>query len=149
LEEYVSKGGIKFAEPNPTETNAEPAAPASDPTTKYVFEVFGEVCTTDTLVDVLVLILRAIHKIDDNFFSRLSQESGRVRPILARSPLELYPGRPDLSRYSSEIEDGWYIGTNYSKRDVARILGVICKIANLNMGDDISGPAIDDIKLLV
>ena len=100
----------------------------------------------DTLADVLVSVLLSIHKIDDNFLPRISRESGRVRPILARDPQELYHGRHDLSRYSRKVADGWYVGTNYSKKDVARILGRICDVAGLVLGDDLSGAAIEDIK---
>ena len=108
----------------------------------------------DTLADVLVSVLLSIHKIDDNFLPRISRESGRV-DVLARSihkidqfppPQELYPGRHDLSHYSRKVADGWYVGTNYSKKDVARILGRICDVAGLVLGDDLSGPAIEDIK---
>ena len=45
-----------------------------------------------------------------------------------------------------KVADGWYVGTNYSKKDVARILGRICDVAGLVLGDDLSGPAIKDIK---
>ena len=100
----------------------------------------------DTLADVLVLVLLFIHKIDDNFLPPISRESGRARPILARNPQELYPGRHYLSHYSRKVADGWYVGTNYSKKDVARILGRICDVAGLVLGDDLSGPAIEDIK---
>ena len=102
--------------------------------------------SVDTLADVLVSVLRTIQEIDDGFLLRLSREFGRVRPILARDPKELYPGRSDLSHYSRQIADGWHVGTNYSKRDVTRILGRICEIAGLNFGEDLRGPFIDDIK---
>ena len=119
---------------------------ASSSGKKYDFEIFGEPCSVDTLADVLVSVLLSIHKIDDNFLPRISRKSGRVRPILARDPQELYPGRHDLSHYSRKVADGWYVGTNYSKKDVALILGCICDVAGLVLGDDLSGPAIEDIK---
>ena len=63
---------------------------------------------------------------------------------MAKDPQELYPGKHDLSHYSREIADGWYVGTNYSKRDVARILGRTCEIAGLILGDDLMVPLLDE-----
>ena len=112
---------------------------------KYEFEIFDAGYFVETLPDVLVMVMRSIHEIDDGFLARLSQESGRVRPILAKDPEKLYPGRTDLSHNSRDVIDGWYVGTNYSKRDVARILERICELAGLTIKDDLKGPAIDDI----
>ena len=146
LAPLASEEGLEFTEPNSLETDSEIAETASSSGKKYDFEIFGEPCSVDTLADVLVSVLLSIHKIDDNFLPRISRKSGRVRPILARDPQELYPGRHDLSHYSRKFADGWYVGTNFSKMDVARILGRICDVAGLVLGDDLSGPAIEDIK---
>ena len=146
LAPLASEEGLEFTEPNSLETDSEIAETASSSGKKYDFEIFGEPCSVDTLADVLVSVLLSIHKIDDNFLPRISRKSGRVRPILARDPQELYPGRHDLSHYSRKVADGWYVGTYYSKKDVARILGCICDVAGLVLGDDLSGPAIEDIK---
>ena len=146
LAPLASEEGLEFTEPNSLETDSEIAETASSSGKKYDFEIFGEPCSVDTLADVLVSVLLSIHKIDDNFLPRISRKSGRVRPILARDPQELYPGRHDLSHYSRKVADGWYVGTNFSKMDVARILGRICDVAGLVLGDDLSGPAIEDIK---
>ena len=146
LAPLASEEGLEFTEPNSLETDSEIAETASSSGKKYDFEIFGEPCSVDTLADVLVSVLLFIHKIDDNFLPRISRESGRARPILARDPQELYPGRHYLSHYSRKVADGWYVGTNYSKKDVARILGRICDVAGLVLGDDLSGPAIEDIK---
>ncbi len=144
LARFVSEEGFEFTEPNSLETDTDIAGPGSSSGKKYDFEILGERYSVDTLADVLVSVLRTIHKIDDGFLSRLSRESGRVRPILAKDPQKLYPGKHDLSHYSREIADGWYVGTNYSKRDVARILGRICEITGLILGDDLMVPLLDE-----
>ena len=146
LERLVSEEGFEFAEHNSQGTVAEFPEPASDPGKKYIFEILGESYSVDTLADLLVLVLQTIHEIDNGFLPRLGQESGRVRPILARDPIELYPERPDLSHYSREVADGWYVGTNYSKRDVARILERACQITGLIIGDDLKVQNLDDIN---
>jgi len=146
---FASEEGFEFTEPNSMETDTNLVEPAFSSGKKYDFEILGKWYSVDALADVLVSVLRAIHEIDNGFLSRLSRESGRVRPILARDPKELYPGRPDLSHYSREVADGWHVGTNYSKKDVARILGRTCEIAGLVLGDDLRGPIIEDIKSYV
>ena len=93
LAPLASEEGLEFTEPNSLETDSEIAETASSSGKKYDFEIFGEPCSVDTLADVLVSVLLFIHKIDDNFLPRISRGSGRARPILARDPQELYPGR--------------------------------------------------------
>ena len=112
---------------------------------KYKFELLGEHFEANSLADILIIVLHTFNELDKDYLSRLSQKGGRVRPIIARTPEELYPGRPDLSGYSRELVDGWFVGTNYSKKDVARILRLSCEAAELVFGEDLKGPAIAEM----
>jgi len=141
LNRFVAEEGLKISS---SETPDSPE-PDSNSATKYDFDLLGERYSANTLGDVLVSVLQAFHEIDNSFLSRFAREVGRTRPMLARDPTDLYPGRADLARYSREVANGWYVGTNYSKRDVARILGGACEIAGLVPGQDLKGPIIDEI----
>ena len=49
----------------------------------------------------------------------------------------IYPGREDLSSYTAEVCQGWWVGTNYSRTDVRRLLRAACQIAGLIWGVDL------------
>ena len=145
LARHLSDEGIDLVEPDTLGSECSPTKPSSQTHSKYQFEILGDNFVADSLVGVLVIVIRTIQEIDPEFLSRLSQRSGRVRPIVARNPRDLYPGRPDLSHYSREITDGWFVGSNYSKRDVDRILQLVCTSGGLVYGEDLRGPAIEGI----
>ena len=125
---------------------AEISAGQSPDHSKYLFDLLGEHFAVDVLADMLVTVLRSLQELDQGFLSRLSQEGGRTRPIVTQNRSDLYPGRPDLSHHSREITDSWFVGTNYSKRDVTRILQLVCKVGGLVFGEDLSGPAIWEMQ---
>ena len=62
---------------------------------------------------------------------------GRSRPLIARTPEKLYPGRPDLASYSREFVPGWFVGTNWSHRDVKRLLRTATKTIGLVWDKDV------------
>ena len=146
LARILSDEGIDLVEPDTLASEGSPRKPSTQTHSKYQFELLGENFVTDSLIGVLVTVIRTIQDLDHEFLSRLSQKGGRVRPIVAQNPRDLYPGRPDLSHYSREITDGWFVGSNYSKRDVDRILQIVCTSVGLVYGQDLRGPAIEGMK---
>lgn len=62
---------------------------------------------------------------------------GRVRPLIAQTPEALYPGRHDLTTFSREFFPGWFVGTNYSRRDVMRLIRAAAQACGLSWGTDI------------
>ena len=104
----------------------------------YRVTLFGETLIAATLSDVLVRVLREFAELDEAFLPRFSQEHGRTRRHVARDPKAIYPGRPDLSRFCRQITPGWFVGTNYSKQDVERILRAACEIVGITYGTDLS-----------
>lgn len=90
--------------------------------------------------EVLVNVFEALAERDSTFLQRFATlpKHGRTRRYLARTPDELYPGRPDLARdHSSMLKAGWYIGTNVSRAAIARIVEMGCNVANLRFGRDL------------
>ena len=105
--------------------------------TRYVVTLLDEHYEVRTLSDLLVMILSQLDVLDDTPLPRLSNERSRTRRYVARRPDCLYPGRPDLTRYHRQIKSGWFVGTNYSQKDVEQIIHAICKVSGLKYGKDI------------
>lgn len=90
--------------------------------------------------DVLVNVFEALAQRDPSFLERFAArpKHGRTRRYLARSPEELYPGRPDLAReHFSKLQSGWYVGTNVSHAQIERILEMACEVSNLRFGKEL------------
>lgn len=115
--------------------NPEPVSP--QPGKKYRYDFLGEEGTANTLGDLLVDILRSFADLDAEFLEKFSEGQGRVRRFLARNPKAIYPGREDLSNYSAEVCLGWWVGTNYSRVDVRRLLHSACQVAGLTWEVDL------------
>lgn len=49
------------------------------------------------------------------------------------------PGRSDLAReYSHELDNGWWIGTNYGTRAIRdRIIPMAAEVADVNLGSEL------------
>jgi predicted type IV restriction endonuclease len=68
---------------------------------------------------------------DNGFLDRFaSRKHGKKRRFLARDKHDLYPGRPDLvEQHSVEVVSGWWLGTNYSRRNIQDIIGLALEVA--------------------
>ncbi|MCH8488102.1 MAG: type I restriction enzyme HsdR N-terminal domain-containing protein [Candidatus Cyclonatronum sp.] len=69
---------------------------------------------------------------DANFPERFaSRKHGRKRRYLAKNKSELYPGRADLAEENSvEVVPGWWLGTNYSRRNIQEIIDLALEVAD-------------------
>lgn len=103
----------------------------------FGFELLGQWHEARTARGILIGALRAINDLDNTFLQKLSTQSARTRRYVANSPIDLYPGRPDLAKYTEKLTDKWYVGTNYSIRDITRILRVACELVGLTFGRDL------------
>jgi len=104
---------------------------------KHVFHLLGEKFAAKSARQVLTVVLKQLHQHDSTFLKRLSMETGRTRRFVAACPEKLYPGRPDLAQFAYPLDDGWWVGTNYSKKDINRILKRACEVANITFGVDL------------
>lgn len=114
---------------------SEPVSP--QPRKKYQYEFLGEEGTANTLGELLADILRSFADLDAEFLEKFSEGQGRIRRFLARNPKAIYPGREDLSNCSAEVCQGWWVGTNYSRVDVRRLLHSACQLAGLTWEVDL------------
>ena len=90
--------------------------------------------------EVLIAVFEALATRDPTFLERFAArpKHGRTRRYLARSPDELYPGRPDLAReYSFKLQSGWHVGTNVSHAQIERIIGMACEVSRVRFGKEL------------
>ncbi|MBI4827799.1 MAG: hypothetical protein HY804_03145 [Nitrospinae bacterium] len=90
--------------------------------------------------DVMVQVFELLAKRDTTFLDRFAAlpKHGRKRRYLARNSDELYPGRPDLvSEYSLQLSSGYWLGTNYSRKNISDIIEMAGKVTGLQFGGDL------------
>lgn len=104
------------------------------------FTIDGQHYAARNARDVLVSVFEALTKRDGTFLDRFASlpRHGRTRRFLARSPDDLYPGRPDLARdHSVQLSSGWWLGTNVSRAQINRIIEMACEVARIRFGRDV------------
>ncbi len=76
-------------------------------------------------------IFKLLQEEDSIFFERFaSRKHGKKRRYLSQDKYELYPGRPDLAeQHSIEIAPGWWLGTNYSRKNIKDIINLALEVA--------------------
>lgn len=104
---------------------------------KYHVTLLGEPISSLTLADLLYRTLYLLHDLDNTILGKLSRKGGRRRPLVARDPRALYPGSPHLRKHALSLPDGWWVGTNYSRADIKRILRIVCDTTGLYYGADL------------
>jgi hypothetical protein len=90
--------------------------------------------------DVMIKVFEVLAKEDASFLERFASrpKHGKKRRFVARTKLELYPDRSDLSEsHSYQIVPGWWVGTNYSRESIEKIIKMACEVAGLKYGTDL------------
>jgi hypothetical protein len=89
--------------------------------------------------NVLIGILKILNERDPSFLERFyaSLPGGNHRRIISRNINELYPTNPELSTESREFLPGWWIGLNYSRKSIERIILQALSFAGLRRNVDI------------
>lgn len=90
--------------------------------------------------DAMIKIFEELASRDSSFLERFASrpKHGKKRRYVARSKSELYPDRPDLAESDShQLSGGWWLGTNYSKKNIENIVKMSCEVAGLNYGTDL------------
>ncbi len=90
--------------------------------------------------EVLAGVFEDLAKRDSTFLERFAArpKHGRTRRYLARSPDELYPGRPDLAReHFFRLQSGWYLGTNVSHAQIEKIIEMACEVSKVQFGREL------------
>jgi excisionase family DNA binding protein len=107
-------------------------------TQEVEFVLSGSSYKSPNSISVLVTVLVELAKKDNTFLERFSSEGARTRRYISREKRMLYKGRPDLGdEFSKPLVDGWWIGTNYSRKEIEGILKKACAVAGLRFGEDL------------
>ena len=137
--------GDPVVAPGPLSPTRDPSrqVPSGEPDARTVtvgFTLQGQRFPARNAIGVLKEVFETLSSRDGMFLERFAAlpEHGKKRRYLARSPEDLYPGRPDLARdHSAKLTSGWYIGTNYNPAGVIKIIEMACNVANLRFGQDL------------
>lgn len=86
--------------------------------------------------EVMTKIFQFLAAEDRGFLERFAaRKHGKRRRYLAKDKYELYPGRRDLvEQHSVEIVAGWWMGTNYSRRNIQEIIDLAIEVAGPALG---------------
>ena len=91
--------------------------------------------------EVLIKVFEELAARDKTFLERFAAipRHGRFRRYVAREKLDLYPNRPDLcEEFSHQLKSGWWLGTNYSRKGISKIIRMAAEVAGLTFGRDLT-----------
>jgi len=105
----------------------------------FTFEFKGETHEARSARDVMIKIFELLAREDNNFLERFAaRKHGRKRRYIAKDKFELYPDRPDLAEMQSvEVVPGWWMGTNYSRKNIQEIIDLAKEVAGPKSGSTI------------
>jgi hypothetical protein len=117
-------------------TPAENQQPISERGISY--KIFGQNRNAHNAIEALIDILKALANRNPNFLEKVSATvRARTRNHIARSRDDVYPRKPELAEYTTEVAPGWWLGTNIANRDKMRIIAKACEVEGLVLGRDI------------
>ena len=95
----------------------------------FVFK--GKEYSARSAREVMTKLFQLLSQEDSGFLDRFaSRKHGKKRRYLARDKRDLYPARPDLAeQHSVEVVAGWWLGTNYSRRNIQDIIELALEVA--------------------
>ncbi len=107
---------------------------------QYSFTALGQELTAGTARDVMLKVFALLADDDPQFLERFAaRKHGKKRRYLARNRSELYPDRPDLVEIAAvELKPGWWMGTNYSRRDIQKIIDLAKEVARPDAGTTVN-----------
>ena len=124
---------------SPKKTTSQPTTRSRADGDRYTITVLGEKAPFPSLADCLVHAVDKLAGLDPAFLPEFAKRGGRTRRHVADSRHAVHPGRPDLLEHVRELPShpGWWVGTNYSRDDVERILKDASNVVSLDYGPDI------------
>ena len=131
-------------ETRPPKRQQEPSNPMTAPistrtTDPFTFAFKGNNFSARSARDVMTQLFQLLSEEDGGFLDRFaSRKHGKKRRYLAKDKGELYPGRPDLAeQHSIEVVPGWWLGTNYSRRNIQDIIELALEVAGPQLRNEI------------
>ncbi len=92
----------------------------------------GQLIATSSARDLMSSVFNILIEQDSGFLERFAaRKHGRKRRYLDRDRYKLYDSRPDLcEQHAIEIAPGWWLGTNYSKSNIQKIITLAMEVAD-------------------
>lgn len=102
------------------------------------FRFLGQTLTQPDAISALTFVLQKLAEHDAHFLANFAiQAPGRTRNHISEKRSEVYPGKPELEIYTTEIAPGWWLGTNIANREKERLMRIACEVAGLTFGKDV------------
>ena len=120
------KSPVVVANPN------GPMEPITQSKTKIVgFILEGYKRELGTAISTLAEILKEFQRRDAGFMARFSaRTASRKRLLVAQDRDDLYV-QPHLRKYALDLENGWWMGTNYSQASIRQRAEHACEVAEV------------------
>jgi hypothetical protein len=98
----------------------------------YELRVMGKTIKVRSLREALSTTLLTVEADQPGFLDRLTERrTTRGRRIVARSPADIYPNRPQLEQYAAPLTSEWLFDTNISRKACERYLVIVGLVANI------------------
>ncbi|WP_254027898.1 hypothetical protein [Mesorhizobium ventifaucium] len=115
------------------------AAPkASRKSGNYQLVVFGEKFDAYSLKELLGTGLRALEKHKPGTLEKLSKIKTTTKRIVAHDPAALFDSEGLSEKFSMQLMNGWWYGTNNSAQETDAWLKRACDCAGVKWGKDFS-----------
>jgi predicted type IV restriction endonuclease len=91
----------------------------------------------------MINIFKTFAKEDNTFLAKFASlpEHGKKRRYLSKSKYDLYPNRRDLvdnQSYTIEFLPGWWLGLNYNKTSIEKIIMMACEVRGVKYGSELT-----------
>jgi hypothetical protein len=98
----------------------------------YELTILGKTKKVRSLREALSTALLDVEASQPGFLEKLTRRpTTRGRRIVAHTPEEIYPGRPQLLEHAVRLNRDWYFDTNVSRKACERYLVTIGLVANI------------------
>jgi len=132
--------GIPRTQPQALPSDRPAGPPGTQAPTRVGFRLNGIDFPARTAQEILIKLFEELATRDKTFLERFAARPrhGRFRRYVAREKLDLYPNRPDLcDEFSHQLKSGWWLGTNYSRKGITKIIKIAAEVAGLAFGRDL------------
>ncbi|MCY4543041.1 MAG: hypothetical protein OXB95_11740 [Rhodobacteraceae bacterium] len=101
------------------------------------FEFKGERYETGTGVHTLARVIQLFDELNSEFMTRMEERTtSRKRKLVARERSELFKSS-HLVKYSKNLGNGWWLGTNMSSSSVRQRIETACEVAGVKFGTEL------------
>lgn len=120
-------------------TTPDPRIRELEPVRGFQFRLGGSLHTARSAREVMTQVLQFLAQKDSSFLQRFAaRKHGKKRRYVARDRNELYPDRLDLAQqFSVEIVPGWWMGTNYSRTSIQKVIDLAREVAGREFRDQV------------